>query len=261
MAQGKPAKLSQSRDDAIAEMGSEAKRAMYKILCRAEFDGDADAARELYSCAATATNLLHMATERRPTLFKRIARQKISWPIEYSPHPEDRRAADLLMKELEVGEASGIHLSGAGKSFSWKKPANQIAYHLVGLMRVVQRHSLVESPNGSANDEPLVGLLGPWKPQIGTTVYTLEQLRALDEWGKKGPGSHLPPLTRETAPQWAKVIRDPFRIIFGRNCERDPRLKELRKSVERKWPGGLGRLRSLMLNAVKQAIKSIAPLK
>ena len=247
---------------ATEPLAAAAKDKLARLAGRAR-EGDPLAARQLYSCATLATHWLNLAAEQNRRLFKPIAREKMVWPVGYSRHHEDRTAADALMKELEVGANSGVNLSGNGKPFSWGTPAVEIAYHLVRLVRLVQSHSITNVGLNSAVDlSPLAALrVGCKSPRCH--VYDdkyAKQLRELEDWGQKGPGSKLPPLTRDTADQWARAIGEPFRIIFGRNYERHFRLADLRASIK-KWICGVGILRSRMLNEVKQAIKSIAPLK
>jgi hypothetical protein len=244
------------------QLAAAAKEKLARLAGRAG-EGDWLAARELYSCATLVTYWLNFAAARKRQLFKQIAREKMVWPVEYSRHHEVRRAADALMKELEIGDASGINISGVGKSFSWHTPAVEIAYHFVRLVRLVQSHSITNvGLNNAADLSPLAALKVGCK-SARCHVYDdkyAKQLRDLEDWGQKGPGSTLPPLSRDTAAQWTKAIGEPFRIIFGLDYERHFRLADLRASVEGRWAGGLGKLRSRMLNAVRQAIRSIAPL-
>src|SRR5215211_4336939 len=58
-----------------------------------------------------------------------------------------------------------------------------------------------------------------------------KQLRALENWGQEGPGKQLPPLSKETAAQWATATGPFFRIVYGDNFEEHPNLKKLKRSV------------------------------
>ena len=76
----------------------------------------------------------------------------------------------------------------------------------------------------------------------------------------------LPPLSKETAAQWAKETVELFRLVYGDDFEAHPNLQELKKSVLGRAKdvygkaGGPGIVRKVMLQAVKQAWRSIAAL-
>jgi hypothetical protein len=81
--------------------------------------GAQDAAAELYSTAAHSVGLLTWLSERRPQDFKRIAREKFSWPVMYNPHPERMRETAEFLQDIELGRNKRINLS-SGKTFSWR---------------------------------------------------------------------------------------------------------------------------------------------
>lgn len=184
----------------------------------------------------------------------------------YSLHHERRQQAHELVKELKVGVKSGINISGVGKSFSWKRPANEIAFELYGLARLVQTTSITSLKRSQIPAVDLLPLaaLRVGRPSLGVHCYDdkyLQQLRALELWGKSGAGSQLPTLSRNTAGQWATETGQLIRIVFGENFETHHRLRELKQSVLRSAKGGgPAVVRSRMLKAIKQAWRSIAPL-
>ena len=65
----------------------------------------------------------------------------MAWPVMYSLHHEHKKEVHNFVKQLKVGFKSGINISGVGKSFSWEKPANEIAFQLYRLARLVQQSS------------------------------------------------------------------------------------------------------------------------
>ena len=113
----------------------------------------------------------------------------------------------------------------------------------------------------------LVGSIGR-SSSLGSTGTAAEdakqQLRDLEEWGQRGAGRMLPTLSKATADQWAKATPGLFRLLFGPNFEKHPKLGPLRQLVEFRTTyghgkrGGAGVLRQEMLRAVKQAFNSIA---
>jgi hypothetical protein len=162
--------------------------------------GNFAAAAELYSLAALATHWLNFLVGRSPGTITPIAEQKMAWPVMYSMHHEIRKEVHNFVKQLKVGVKSGINISGVGKSFSWEKPANEIAFQLYRLTRLVQQSSITsieKSDIGTVDLSPLSRLrVGSPHPNIH--VYDdkyEEQLRALEFWGKSGAGSRLPALS------------------------------------------------------------------
>jgi hypothetical protein len=109
-----------------------------------------------------------------------------------------------------------------------------------------------------------VGVALEFLPPNGHTYIHLydkkyeKQLKALEAWGQRGSGRDLPPLNKETAPQWATATKELFKIAYPGHFEKHPYLQELRASVLLRARGQAGLVRKLMLQAVKQAWRSIA---
>jgi len=228
--------------------------------------GDSAAAAELYSSAALATHWLNFLVDQAPDTVTPIAEKKLSWPVMYGLHHELRQEVYDFVKDLKVGAKSGINVSGVGKSFSWEKPANEIAFQLYRLAELVRHTSVTSikrSDVGKVDLSPLAALRVGW-PSPKVHRYDdkyAEQLRALEFWGQNGGGSRLPPLSRSTASQWAEQTSKLFRILFGREFDAHHRLEGLKKSVLESVKGREPSIvRSRMLKAVKQAWRSIAPL-
>ena len=119
-------KLSRRTKDNIVKLGSLAT------------NGAPDAATELHSTAALAVEVLRLLCKRRPQLFKAIAREKFSWPVLCSLHPEEIHKTASFLQEMELGANTQINLS-SGKTFSWRVPANVVALNLHTLARNLQR--------------------------------------------------------------------------------------------------------------------------
>ena len=90
-------------------------------------------------------------------------------------------------------------------------------------------------------------------------------MKALDAWGQSGAGRHLPPLSKQTAGQWATATKELFKIAYPGKFEEHPNLQDLRASVWGRAKNaygktGRGEIRKAMLQAVKQAWRSIAAL-
>src|SRR5262249_48701431 len=205
---------------------------------------------DLYETAASLTNSLTYLCEKNPERFSAIARYKELWPVEYGPHPDSAARAKKLIKTLQVGAATGLNLS-SGKRFSFK-PANLVALRLYRLAKSLPRTPRRSWPYGDYGALLACGL------HIGDERYEKAK-----QWRQRGAGKSLPPLSRETAGHWAEAGRELFKIVYPGEFEQDPDLDELRASVERHArpkhakPGRPGDIRKAMLQAVKQAWRSI----
>jgi hypothetical protein len=231
--------------------------------------GAHDAAVELHSTAGFAVATLWWLCKRRPELFKGISREKFSWPVMYNPHPEVMRKTAEFLQEMELGKNTQINFS-SGKTFSWRVPANVVALNLHKLAQSLRRAPM---RSWSLRDLHPIG-------RCGIGIYSLDhgrighkydaryekQLKALEAWGQTGAGKQLPPLSKETAAQWATAAKELFQIAYPGNFEEHPYLQELRASVLDRAkdyigkPGGRGIVRKAMLQALKQAWHSIAAL-
>jgi hypothetical protein len=247
-------KLSQSAKDNIA-----------KLVALAN-TGAGDGPAELHSTVAFATQMLEWLCQRKPELFAEIARNKFSWPLMCSLSPQQIRENAEFLKKLTLGADTQINISG--KTFSWEVPANIVALNLHGLALSLQR-----APMKLWTRRDLIALVrcrvGGSSPNGRTYIHRYnkkyeQQLRALEAWGQRGAGRDLPPLNKETAPQWAQATVDLFRICYGETFDEHPDLQELKASVLRRAKdasgktGGRGTVRKVMLQTVKQAWRSIA---
>jgi hypothetical protein len=221
--------------------------------------GAPDAPAELYHTAMVATGVLTRQCEKDAALFTGIAQKEISWPVLYSPHPDQKQKADELVKQLGLGTKTNINLLSLRKRFSWKKPANVVAFRLHQLAQTVCRAPM---RSWAMHDFFIVGVCcaGCSSQQFP------KQCEALERWGQRGAGKRLPPLSKETASQWAEAIKELFPIIYGENFEEHPNLQELRQSVCETAKdaydnvGGRAAVRKRMHQAVKQAWHSIAAM-
>jgi hypothetical protein len=227
--------------------------------------GAEDAAIELYRTSVLATHWLTCLYDGQPDMVTTIAQKQFSWPVMYGPHPDSAKGADALIKKLQVGAKTSLNLS-PGKSFSWNTPANVVAFNLYQLAR-----SLRGAPMRlwTARDSYRIAACGIGWDSFNSRGRRLEvhsiggkyekQLKALEAWGQRGAGKSLPPLSKETANQWATAIKELFKIAYPGNFEQHPKLQELKASVEGHAktvsgkPGGAGIIRAAMLRKVKQA--------
>ena len=243
--------------------------------------GREDAAIALYQTAASTTEWLTYLCQKNPAQFSAIARNKFSWPVMYSPHPESMKEDVEFIKKIKLATNTGINLS-SGKSFSWNNAANVVAFNLYRLAQSLRR-----SPIESFTDSELtaiaacgVGRRFSGKVEIHSTKYEKasihaydakyeKQLKELKAWGQRDEIRGLPPLSKQAASQWWPAIKRLFEIAYPRDFMQHPKLQELRIQVlGRAWkgdswagdkkPGGPGIIRASMLRAVKQALSSIA---
>lgn len=224
--------------------------------------GKPGAPKELHTAAVLAAFWLNLIAERQPELFSAIAETRLSWPADYDPHREEREKLELFLKSLGLGKKTNINISSIGKPFSWERPANVIAFNILRLAEALQRAPI---PSGGLSEIAACGV-----GRIGRSKHRYDdnyerQLKALETWGLTGPGSRLPPLSRSTGKQWAKELPAFFRLIFGEEFERHPKLQELKNDVPERDKHGeplrIGDVRKLMLQRVKQALShSLAPL-
>jgi hypothetical protein len=236
-------KLSQSAKDKIAKLVALTNK------------GAQDGPVELYSTVAFATQMLEWLCQRKPELFTGIARNKFSWPLMWSLHPEDIRENGEFLEKLMLGADTQINVSG--RTFSWRVPANTVALNLHGLAQSLQRAPM---KSWTRHDFIVLGRCGVGCSSPNIHRCDKKQLRALEEWGQRGAGRKLPPLNKETAAQWAKATVELFRICYEKNFDEHPYLQELKRSVlgRARKGGGRGVVRKVMLQAVKQAWRSIA---
>lgn len=212
------------------------------------------AASDLYETAASLTDSLTYLCEKNPARFSSIARDKHLWPVAYGPHPNSAKRANELIKKLQVGAGTGLNLS-SGKRFSLNVPANVVALRLYRLAKSLRQ------TRGSSWAGGDYGALIACGLHIGDKRY--EKLR---EWRQRRAGKWLPPLSKQTAHEWAEAGTELFKIVYPGEFEQDPDLRELRASVEGRAtpkhakPGRPGDIRKAMFQAVKQAWSSIAAL-
>jgi hypothetical protein len=252
--QTRSSKLSQSAKDKINKL---------VILINKGAEG---AAAELHSTVAFATQNLEWICQRKPELFTGIARNKFSWPMMCSLHPEDIRENAEFLKKLTLGADTQINVSG--RTFSWRVPANIVALNLHELAQSLRRAPM---RSWTLRDLRPIGRCG-----VGISSHGIrgmihrydekykKQLRALEAWGQRGVGKQLPPLSKQTAGEWARATKELFKIAYPGKFEEHPYLHELRVSVLGRAkgtsgkPGRRGDVRKAMRQAVKQAWHSIA---
>src|SRR6059058_2701205 len=111
--------------------------------------GGEGAAAELHSAVSAATWLLSFLSENKPEIFTPIAASEFVWPVFYGPHKEHKEEADQLINQLRVGVKTGINISRVGKPFSWKRPANVIAFNILRLAEALQRAPI---PSGGLSE-------------------------------------------------------------------------------------------------------------
>jgi hypothetical protein len=183
-----------------------------------------------------------------------------------SPHRESRGRVGRLLTSLKVGAKTNLNLS-SGKTFSYDVPANRVALYLHDLAKALRRAPIDQ---WDVYEGLLLGQVGRFSysasHKAGAVSSDAEQLSAIEMWGQEGVGSILPPLSKSTASQWAVAMPELFKIVYGEKFDEHPLLQELKRSVSARAKtvygkaGGPGILRKMMLQAVKQAFRSIAAL-
>jgi len=221
------------------------------------------APKELHTAAVLAAHWLNLNAGRQPELFSPIAEASLSWPANYDPHREEREKLELFLKSLCLGKKTNINVSGEGKAFSWNTPANVVAVDLLRLAEALRREPI--PPEGLAELARCGVGCRPNGNHVNDAAYQ-RQLKALEHWGQVGPGTLLPQLCKGTAVRWARETPGFFRLVFGEEFDKHPRLQELKTSVYGKGIDASGKrlrtgdVRKLMIQRVKQAWSSIAPL-
>jgi hypothetical protein len=221
-----------------------------------------DAAVELYRTAALITEWLTFLCCKNPALFRAIARNKLSWPVMFSPGRKSVEHDIELTKKLELAKNTGINIS-SNRTFSWG-PAHVVVFNLYQLAQDLER-----APTGVwCGFDSIAGCGIGWKSpnEHHYDVKYEKQLKALEEWGQGRAGRCLPPLSRETAPQWWTAIKELFEIAYPGDFEQHPKLQWLRTLVlphaapKHAKQGRPGDIRAAMLRKVKQALNTIAAL-
>ena len=178
----------------------------------------------------------------------------------WESHPEIIEENKAFAQFLALGSQSGISYSHAGKKFSLKVPANEIAIPLLLVINIVRRAPI---KHWDIYDRLTIGLAGRFEIPEGAAEEP-KQLRDLEDW-RRHRGKSLPPLSRATLAKWKPAVRDVFRIVFGEKFDEHPRLQKLKDAVIRHAKDeygkqGPGVVRQAILNKVLQALHSIAPL-
>lgn len=217
------------------------------------------APKELHAAAVLAAHWLNLIAEKQPDLFRAIAETRLSWPVNYDPNRERREEIELFLKSLCLGTNTNVNVSGEGKPFSWTTPANVVAFDLLCLAEALRREPMPRE--GLAE----LARCGVGRKPNGSHVYDAayeKQLVGLEEWGQRGAGSLLPRLSKETAVRWARETPVLFRLVFGEEFDKHPKLQELKQLISGKGSRilRLGNLRRLMVQRVQQAFSSIAAL-
>src|SRR5262249_55558864 len=145
-----------------------------------------------------------------------IAREKFSWPVIYDPHPEGMRETAQFLRDMELGRNTQINLS-SGKTFSRRVPANAVAFNLHELAKKLRRAPM---RSWSHRDLYQIAKCGIGKKQFNGGKIVIvgpkywKQLKTLEAWGQRGVGKLLPPLSKETAAQWATAGKELFMIAY-----------------------------------------------
>ena len=223
-------------------------------------EGNELAADELLRTLTLPVEWLKHLARKRPSVFRRIAAQKMYWPMIWSSHPEIVRENKAFAEYLKLGSGVGINFSQPGKPFSLKAPANKVTIHLFRLAQALRRGPIEDWRN--VYDymllDPVIQVEG------GRKFYDPQQLLKLEAWGRHADNT-LPLFSRATAPKWKPEMRDLFWLVYGKAFDEHPDLKELKQSVighakdifGRQGPGVV---RQAMLRKVLQALNSVAPL-
>ena len=218
--------------------------------------GEQEAAVELFEIAAFAAQSLTHLCETKPDMFSPIAANQIAWPAMHSLHKGLLQKNDALIKSLKLASNTDINISEKGKAFSFDTTAVRVALDHYKLARALRRGP----PDEWYSDEWII---------VHTICDSLtpDRLRALRIWGQKGSGKSLPPLSRNATLQWKRAFPEFFRLVHGEDFEQCTKLRDLRQSVFKSAKdgsnkvGAAGVVRKRMLQAVTQAIGSIAAWK
>src|SRR6267378_1576680 len=215
--------------------------------------GEQDAAAELFRLAAFVAEIPKQQCEANPEMFAPIAANQVAWPAMHSLHRGLVQKNDALLKNLKLASNTDINISEKGKAFSFDTPATRVALDHYRLARILRRAPIDE-----------------WSVDEWITVYTIcdsstpNRLRTWEAWGQSGSGKSLPPLSKNTSLQWKKAFPTFFRLVHGEDFDECAKLENLRDSVSQSSKdgsnnvGGRGTVRKRMLQAVTQAIDSIA---
>jgi hypothetical protein len=146
--------LNQTETQKVAKPGVDTVFALSALTDK----GDQDAAAELFTLAAFATETLVKWCEAKPGMFTPIARDQISWPAMHSLNKGLVRKNDALLKALNLGGNTDINISEQGKGFSFDTPATRVAFDHYKLARILRR----APTDGWSADEPRQILFFLW---------------------------------------------------------------------------------------------------
>ena len=188
-----------------------------------------DAACELFNIAVSATEILDRLSEEKPELFSAIAGGEFAWPVLDRPQPEMMKKTAESLRRLGLSRETGINLS-SGKSFrggcrptllrcgffDWRSAS---AWRRCGgwmpgqLRRIwVLSWSVRSDADSMARISWIRVASGDTAPDRAEIAEYQKQSEELDIGANGVQGNNFPPLSKETAAQWATATRELFRI-------------------------------------------------
>lgn len=205
-------------------------------------EGNRRAAVRLAEILRYSVRELSYLVKRDPETFRELAGSSLIWPVITSPNPKLSDKADVLIREIGLGSATGLALDVRSK---WPDSfVTQIALDLLEYIPALRRRRT----RGIASS----GFLSDWNASpddIAALGYT-EALKLVD-----GP---IPdrPFDRQNADAWWEVAKAVLLASYPKP-ERISELAELERAPSRRKSPG--RLRANILDRVRRRFLSLSP--
>ncbi|MFZ1220597.1 MAG: hypothetical protein WAO00_14985 [Chthoniobacterales bacterium] len=214
------------------------------ILAGYAHAGDADAIEDLVGIGHHAVQSLMIAKLTHPEAVRAISRSKALWPLLVSSRSPWEKSAAQQLEGLELGrdmEPFYVRFErprGADENY----PARQWARAAVRTLEETRwRHLTYWQYSGEFQELVFAGKAG---------------LAKIPRWAGESCGLKL--LSKETAPAWAKVMRDMIREQLP-DFHTRPEWKNQRSTAAHSVRNTVGEVQNAILDDITSALKRVAP--
>lgn len=208
-------------------------------LVKLALKGDAAAANNLKGIATYATNQLTAVTHAKPELFRPIAATSATWPVLASINPNWVRSAEQLLGSLQLGSETLHAKVKPALAFDRNVPARRWAKEAIEVLAI--------------NRERFADPRAPEPSLMFVKCDHQVRLRPIPRWAHAA--GRLPPLSRQSAKEWATLSREMIRTEVP-DLEKHPDWKSVVGRFAH-LTGKAGVVRNKVLDAIGSALGSL----
>lgn len=227
-----------NREGQLLERTSEVDDFITKLVQRV-LKGDAAAASNLKGIASYATVQLSAVAHAKPDLFRPIAAASALWPVMASTNPHWIRTAERLLASVQLGSKTLYAKVKPGLAFDPHVPARRWAKAAIEVLAI--------------NRERFTDPRAPAPSLMFVKCDHDVRLRPIPSWAHSA--GKLPPLSRQTAKEWATLSREMIRVEVP-ELEKHPDWKSVVGRFEH-LTGKAGVVRNKVLDAIGSALCSL----